>query len=250
MLLVLVLVSLQPLGSHGRHPRNRWQTPASSRKALLGRSDNNVMPNGGVGLPVPTLDCVMTWEEFLANVPGKTWNTIYGIDGDNTLFDDKSLKMKLQWTVTATGLVNRAASYWSVGDMNCSNFNGDFERKDQTYATWSPIVSGGTFLTPNRQDWLISSPPYDFIIFVICYDTTKIVGNKCPEVEVLMVVLDKRPADMNMDGIPDGDFDFTNTDWTAIEKKSLSSIGERFVNNDSLGWEWYWKGPECSFVKE
>ncbi|XP_052777857.1 uncharacterized protein LOC128215189 [Mya arenaria] len=214
------MVSLEPSGSHGRHrfhPSSwnpRQSSPTFSRKALLGGSDNNVMPYGGVGVPVPTSDCVMSWEEFLANVPGKTWNVIYGIIGDSDLFADKA---KLQWTVTPAGRVNRAASFWS-DDTNCTNINGDFERKDQTTATWSPVMTGGGLLTANRQDWLISSPPWKNLIFCICYDTTKIVGNKCPQVEVLLAVLDKRPADMNMHGIPDGDFDFTNTDWTAIEK--------------------------------
>ncbi|XP_052266964.1 uncharacterized protein LOC127868855 [Dreissena polymorpha] len=218
------------------------------RNRRLGGPNNNLMPNGKLGIPTPTRDCVLSWNDFLTHVVGKTYIAIYGIKNHEELFEQKSFKFKVRWTFNGT-FVNRAGSYWDVTKQPapaCDFFNGNFQRVDSTTASWRALETG-TFLTANRRDYLISDNPSEYLIFHICYDPSQNVANKCPVSGTLLVVRDRRPnVDVNpVDGIPDGDLELTNTDWASIDRKSRSCIGESLVNTDALGLEWFWKGPEC-----
>ncbi|KAH3801447.1 hypothetical protein DPMN_155098 [Dreissena polymorpha] len=38
------------------------------RNRRLGGPNNNLMPNGKLGIPTPTRDCVLSWNDFLTHV--------------------------------------------------------------------------------------------------------------------------------------------------------------------------------------
>ncbi|XP_052224563.1 uncharacterized protein LOC127840129 [Dreissena polymorpha] len=219
------------------------------RKMRLGGPDNNLMPNGKLGIPTPTVDSLLSWDDFVTHVVGRTYMAIYGIYNYEELFDQKAFKFKIRWTLNGT-FIHRAGSSWHANEMpapKCVNYtDGSFRRLDSKTASWR-AVTATPFVPAYRTDYLISDNPSKYIIWHICFDPTQNVANKCPVSETQLVVRDRRPnVDVSpADGIPDGDLDLTNTDWAAIDRTSRLSIGEGLVNTDALGWEWYWKGPEC-----
>ncbi|XP_052774495.1 uncharacterized protein LOC128213052 isoform X2 [Mya arenaria] len=244
ILYLTLMVFLASVEANGRHSQFRKEISGStSQKARLGGPNNNILPDGQLGVPQPSPDCVMTWQDFATHVVGKTWLAIYNINGYRDLFPVTPYGSKITWTVTGERQATRDATLWQPADSSCLNLTSDFERTHPTKAIMAQIVSG---VISNRVDTLVSNDPSKYLIFHICYDITEVVAGKCPKVFVLLMIPDPRPrVDMDMDGNRDGDIDLTNTDWSKIEKKSIRSIGEPFVIEDDLGWEWAWRGTEC-----
>ncbi|WAR23636.1 hypothetical protein MAR_037305 [Mya arenaria] len=212
ILYLTLMVFLASVEANGRHSQFRKEISGStSQKARLGGPNNNILPDGQLGVPQPSPDCVMTWQDFATHVVGKTWLAIYNINGYRDLFPVTPYGSKITWTVTGERQATRDATLWQPADSSCLNLTSDFERTHPTKAIMAQIVSG---VISNRVDTLVSNDPSKYLIFHICYDITEVVAGKCPKVFVLLM----------------------------IPKKSIRSIGEPFVIEDDLGWEWAWRG--------
>ncbi|WAR23754.1 hypothetical protein MAR_037423 [Mya arenaria] len=109
----------------------------------------------------------------------------------------------------------------------------------------TPVDPDGAYSQPNRLDIIVSDNPSKYLLWFICYDTSLTLKGKCTRAFATILIPDPRPeVDIYMDGSPDDDLDLTNTDWSSIEKMTQRSIGERLVNNDLLGFKWYWAGQD------
>lgn len=220
-------------------------TPLPPRSPINNLTPTDDQAATNIGVKVPPESCIITFDQFQQNLPGRNWIGIYSIDDDENLNPGIAYKIHLLWTVTNDTTIRRRLSLWDNITKKCLYADGMFVRETSTGRAIFRSSGGNLFAAAARKDYFVSSDPANYVIFYICYDTDKIRDGRCITSEIFLVVKDQRPQPTNGNGIPSGELTLNDIPWGKIESDFKDCLGQQFVDSTDPQINWVWINPEC-----
>ncbi|XP_045184150.2 uncharacterized protein LOC123542386 [Mercenaria mercenaria] len=197
------------------------------------------------GIKIPPHECIISWDQFKENVPGKQYAEIYDIDFDDNRFPGGIKKAQLQFSIVNDSSIRREASLRVEALDMCLYIFGIEERVDPNKAIFEPL-SGNALVFPGRRDFVVSSDPSRYIFYFFCYEYDTRKEDRCPSGIVILLLKDDREWPKGGDGIPDRQIRLNDVPWGDIEKTMKKCFLQQFVDDTNPQANYVWKGEDCA----